>query len=88
MPSREDHVFERQQARHLGLGDPDMSREVWLTNIQRDSYASIVGHTGALQGIAVNRGLPMCVVRAELIAKMANPDIAVTQAQIPQLPVE
>lgn len=88
MPSREEHVFEQQQAKHLGLGDPDMSREVWLTNIYRDSYASIIGHSGALQGIAIKRQLPVGVVRANLIEKMVNPDITESQKRVPNLPIE
>nr|XP_028955984.1 uncharacterized protein At4g14342 isoform X1 [Malus domestica] len=36
--------LEHLQAKYVGTGHADMNRYEWAVNIQRDSYASYVGH--------------------------------------------
>ncbi|XP_020240717.1 uncharacterized protein At4g14342-like isoform X6 [Asparagus officinalis] len=45
--------LEHLQAKYVGTGHADMSRFDWAVNIQRDSYASYVGHYPLLAYFAV-----------------------------------
>ncbi|ONK56793.1 uncharacterized protein A4U43_C10F13030 [Asparagus officinalis] len=45
--------LEHLQAKYVGTGHADMSRFEWAVNIQRDSYASYVGHYPLLAYFAV-----------------------------------
>ncbi|CAA2980571.1 Splicing factor 3B subunit 5 RDS3 complex subunit 10 [Olea europaea subsp. europaea] len=45
--------LEHLQAKYVGTGHADMNRFEWAVNIQRDSYASYVGHYPMLAYFAV-----------------------------------
>ncbi|KAJ0775592.1 putative splicing factor 3B subunit 5/RDS3 complex subunit 10 [Helianthus annuus] len=45
--------LEHLQAKYVGTGHADMSRFEWAVNIQRDSYASYVGHYPMLAYFAI-----------------------------------
>ena len=45
--------LEHLQAKYVGTGHSDMNRFEWAVNIQRDSYASYVGHYPVLAYFAI-----------------------------------
>ncbi|KAH0453864.1 hypothetical protein IEQ34_018188 [Dendrobium chrysotoxum] len=45
--------LEHLQAKYVGTGHSDMNRFEWAVNIQRDSYASYVGHYPILAYFAI-----------------------------------
>ncbi|XP_063936845.1 uncharacterized protein At4g14342 isoform X1 [Daucus carota subsp. sativus] len=45
--------LEHLQAKYVGTGHADMNRFEWAVNIQRDSYASYVGHHPILSYFAI-----------------------------------
>lgn len=73
--ARTKHVFDRQQARHLGLGTADTTKEQWTQNIYRDTYASMVGHRGQLTGASMAFEQPPRRIRQLLLDEMLDPKI-------------
>ncbi|WVZ23332.1 hypothetical protein V8G54_001876, partial [Vigna mungo] len=51
--------LEHLQAKYVGTGHADLNRFEWAVNIQRDSYASYIGHYPLLAyfGIAENESI-------------------------------
>ncbi|KAH0729163.1 uncharacterized protein At4g14342-like [Solanum tuberosum] len=45
--------LEHLQAKYVGTGHADLTRFEWAVNIQRDSYASYVGHYPMLAYFAI-----------------------------------
>ncbi|CAN6471375.1 unnamed protein product [Victoria cruziana] len=45
--------LEHLQAKYVGTGHADLSRFEWAVNIQRDSYASYIGHYPVLAYFAI-----------------------------------
>ncbi|PIA36352.1 hypothetical protein AQUCO_03400327v1 [Aquilegia coerulea] len=45
--------LEHLQAKYVGTGHADLNRFEWAVNIQRDSYASYVGHYPMLAYFAI-----------------------------------
>ncbi|GAU23866.1 hypothetical protein TSUD_369740, partial [Trifolium subterraneum] len=45
--------LEHLQAKYVGTGHADMNRFEWAVNIQRDSYASYIGHYPLLSYFAI-----------------------------------
>ncbi|ANM66136.1 unnamed protein product [Arabidopsis thaliana] len=45
--------LEHLQAKYVGTGHADLSRFEWAVNIQRDSYASYIGHYPMLSYFAI-----------------------------------
>uniref|UniRef100_A0ACD5VF22 Uncharacterized protein n=1 Tax=Avena sativa TaxID=4498 RepID=A0ACD5VF22_AVESA len=45
--------LEHLQAKYVGTGHADLTRFEWAVNIQRDSYASYVGHYPMLSYFAI-----------------------------------
>lgn len=64
---RTQQELERLQAKYVGTGHPDTTSWEWKTNIQRDTYASIVGHRPLLAYVAIAENEPIAKVRANLI---------------------
>ncbi|CAD5167473.1 unnamed protein product, partial [Musa acuminata subsp. malaccensis] len=46
--------LEHLQAKYVGTGHADLSRFEWAVNIQRDSYASYIGHYPVLAYFAIS----------------------------------
>ena len=40
--------------KHIGLGTDDTSRDEWLTQVHRDTYNSLLGHSALLQYAALS----------------------------------
>ncbi|KAK4674394.1 hypothetical protein QC763_120200 [Podospora pseudopauciseta] len=70
---RTQQELERLQAKYIGTGHPDTTSWEWKTNINRDTYSSIVGHPPLLSYIALASNEPVTKVRAEMIRKMIQP---------------
>ncbi|KAJ2900488.1 hypothetical protein MKZ38_002442 [Zalerion maritima] len=70
---RTQQELERLQAKYVGTGHPDTTSWEWKTNVNRDTYASIVGHPPHLAYISLAQGEPMAKVRAQMIRKMIQP---------------
>lgn len=64
---RAQQQLEQLQARYVGTGHPDTTRFEWESNIQRDSYASYVGHPPLLSYMAIGLGDCKERVRGQLI---------------------
>ncbi|KOS17592.1 Uncharacterized protein ESCO_003288 [Escovopsis weberi] len=64
---RNQQELERLQAKYIGTGHPDISSWEWRTNIQRDTYSSIVGHRPLLSYIALAENEPLVKLRAQYI---------------------
>merc|ERR1712196_377626 len=67
------HRLEHLQARYVGTGHPDLHRYDWLSNIQRDTYASLVGHHNMLQYVALCENESVGRTKYKLLNKMFLP---------------
>lgn len=70
---RESRQIQFQKAKYIGLGDPDTSREEFITNIHRDSLASVAMHSSLLTYNSVATNTHREIVRQDLIKKMVQP---------------
>ncbi|TGO47953.1 hypothetical protein BCON_0257g00150 [Botryotinia convoluta] len=70
---RAQQQLEQLQQRYVGTGHADTTRFEWTSNIQRDSYASYVGHPPLLSYMAIGMGSPREIVRKNMIEKMIQP---------------
>ncbi|CEJ91282.1 Putative Splicing factor 3B subunit 5 [[Torrubiella] hemipterigena] len=75
---RTQQELERLQAKFIGTGHPDTTSWEWRTNIQRDTYASIVGHPPLLSYMSLAENEPASKTRAKLI-RVSNNDITTTE---------
>ncbi|KND88017.1 Uncharacterized protein TOPH_07282 [Tolypocladium ophioglossoides CBS 100239] len=64
---RNQQELERLQAKFVGTGHPDTTSWEWKTNIQRDTFSSIVGHRPLLAYVALAENEPIATTRARLI---------------------
>ncbi|KAL2069308.1 hypothetical protein VTL71DRAFT_15646 [Oculimacula yallundae] len=64
---RAQQQLEALQARYVGTGHADTTKFEWTSNIQRDSYASYVGHPPLLSYMAIGMGECREKVRAQMI---------------------
>jgi splicing factor 3B subunit 5 len=65
--------WEYLKARYIGTGNPDTTREEWLTNVQRDTLASGVGHFDQLSFFAVASNQSVERTRVEMLNKLVRP---------------
>ncbi|RDW92613.1 putative splicing factor 3B subunit 10 [Coleophoma crateriformis] len=70
---RSQQQLEQLQARYVGTGHADTTKFEWTSNIQRDSYASYVGHPPLLSYMSIGMGDTRERVRAAMIEKMIQP---------------
>jgi splicing factor 3B subunit 5 len=64
---RAQQQLEALQARYVGTGHADTTRFEWTSNIQRDSYASYIGHPPLLSYMAIGMGECREKVRAQMV---------------------
>ena len=64
---RAQQQLEQLQARHVGTGHADTTKFEWTSNIQRDSYASYIGHPPLLHYMSIGMGEPKERVRLAFI---------------------
>uniref|UniRef100_A0A803MB48 Splicing factor subunit n=1 Tax=Chenopodium quinoa TaxID=63459 RepID=A0A803MB48_CHEQI len=65
--------LEHLQAKYVGTGHADLNRFEWAVNIQRDSYASYVGHYPMLAYFAVAENESIGRERYNFMQKMLLP---------------
>ncbi|XP_047057701.1 uncharacterized protein At4g14342-like [Lolium rigidum] len=65
--------LEHLQAKYVGTGHADLTRFEWAVNIQRDSYASYVGHYPMLSYFAIAENESIGRERYEFMQKMLLP---------------
>ncbi|CAN6560665.1 unnamed protein product [Malus baccata var. baccata] len=65
--------LEHLQAKYVGTGHADMNRYEWAVNIQRDSYASYVGHYPMLAYFALAENESIGRERYNFMQKMLLP---------------
>ncbi|KAB2081210.1 hypothetical protein E1A91_A05G118300v1 [Gossypium mustelinum] len=65
--------LEHLQAKYVGTGHADLNRFEWAVNIQRDSYASYIGHYPMLAYFAVAENESIGRERYNFMQKMLLP---------------
>ncbi|WJX38805.1 hypothetical protein P8452_26428 [Trifolium repens] len=65
--------LEHLQAKYVGTGHADMNRFEWAVNIQRDSYASYIGHYTLLSYFAIAENESIGRQRYTFMQKMLLP---------------
>jgi splicing factor 3B subunit 5 len=70
---RAQQQLEQLQARYVGTGHADTTKFEWTSNIQRDSYASYVGHPPMLGYMAIGMGECREKVRSRMIEVCEEP---------------
>lgn len=70
---KDARLYAANKARYIGLGDADTSREEFMANIHRDTYASLGQHDSLLTYTAVAMNRSPEVVRQQMIKKMVQP---------------
>ncbi|KAM3064795.1 hypothetical protein ACMFMG_008724 [Clarireedia jacksonii] len=69
---RAQQQLEQLQNRYVGTGHADTTKFEFTSNIQRDSYASFVGHPPLLSYMAIGMGMPREMVRSMMIEVRFN----------------
>ena len=64
---RAQQQLEQLQARYVGTGHADTTKFEWTSNIQRDSFASYIGHPPLLHYMSIGMGEPKEKVRVRMI---------------------
>lgn len=70
---RENKEYLRNKAKYIGIGNADTTRDEFITNVHRDTLASIAQHDSLLQYNAVATNEHKHFVRQDLIKKMVQP---------------
>ena len=65
--------MEHLQMKYQGTGHADTTRFEWMSNMQRDTLASHVGHENRLMMMALVENEPVARVRFNCLNKMINP---------------
>mmetsp|Transcript_42460 Transcript_42460/g.165770 ORF Transcript_42460/g.165770 Transcript_42460/m.165770 type:complete len:92 (+) Transcript_42460:283-558(+) len=65
--------LEHLQSKYVGTGHPDTTKYEWVTNQQRDSISSYVGHPQMVEYFAIAEGHSVSRVRMNLLDKMYRP---------------
>lgn len=70
---RETHQYLHQKARYIGVGNADTSRDEFITNMQRDTLASLAMHDNVVTYNATATNTHPELVRQALIKRMVQP---------------
>ncbi|CAK7892512.1 RDS3 complex subunit 10 [[Candida] anglica] len=70
---RDSHQFNQQKAKYIGLGDPETTRNEFITNIHRDTYASLAQHDDLLLYNSLVTNESTETLRLKMIKKMVQP---------------
>ncbi|ODV77934.1 uncharacterized protein CANTADRAFT_55158 [Suhomyces tanzawaensis NRRL Y-17324] len=70
---KEQNQYHQQKAKYLGLGNPDTTRDEFLTTVHRDTYASLALHSPLLTYTAAAVGQHPEVMRQAMVKKMVGP---------------
>lgn len=70
---KEINQFNVHRTKYLGLGTPDTTREQFISNIKRDTYASLAQHDPILVYTSVALNEHPSVLRQAFLKKMVQP---------------
>lgn len=70
--AREEHLYKTMKGRYVGLGNADTSRDEFIGNIKRDTYASLIGHDSMLTHLSVGLNQPKKIIQNHMIDKMTK----------------
>ncbi|OAL52918.1 splicing factor 3B, subunit 5 [Pyrenochaeta sp. DS3sAY3a] len=70
---RAQQQLEASQSRYIGIGSADTTKFEWMSNIQRDSLSSYIGHAPLLQYMSIGLGQPMEKTRMQFLERMVQP---------------
>lgn len=65
--------YNQLKSKYVGLGNADITREEFMTNVNRDIYSSLAQHDNILYYNSVIMNEPMELMRQKMIKKMADP---------------
>lgn len=65
--------YNQLKSKYIGLGNADITREEFMTNVNRDIYSSLAQHDNILYYNSVIMNEPMELMRQNMIKKMADP---------------
>lgn len=65
--------YNQLKSKYIGLGNPDISRDEFMTNVNRDIYSSLAQHDNVLYYNSVAMNEPMELMRQRMIMKMVDP---------------
>ncbi|ODV98445.1 hypothetical protein PACTADRAFT_922 [Pachysolen tannophilus NRRL Y-2460] len=73
MVIREQQLYENLKTKYIGLGNTDTTREEWMDNVYRDTYANMVMHNPELHHLSIVLNKPQLLTRMSMIEKMVQP---------------
>ncbi|KAI8388658.1 splicing factor 3B subunit 5/RDS3 complex subunit 10 [Radiomyces spectabilis] len=65
--------IEHLQSKYVGTGHADTIKHEWMTNQQRDSYASYIGHNSLISYFSVAENECKARVKHNILEKMLQP---------------
>ncbi|EDO16255.1 hypothetical protein Kpol_505p32 [Vanderwaltozyma polyspora DSM 70294] len=70
---RQQQLYQVLKQKYVGLGNEKTTKEEWLTNVNRDTYNSLQGHSASLEYITLGkRASSKRDTKVDLINKMCN----------------
>lgn len=69
---KETNQYYHLKSKYIGVGNADTTREGFLTNIRKDTYASLAHHKPLLLYNSIALGEDQETVRQDMIKKMAG----------------
>lgn len=70
---KEANQYYHLKSKYIGVGNPDTTREEFLSNVRKDTYASLAHHKPLLLYTSLGLGENEETVRQDMIKKMAGP---------------
>ncbi|GMG20562.1 unnamed protein product [Ambrosiozyma monospora] len=70
---RDRQLYEQMKSKHVGVGNADTTREEFISNMKRDTYATLISHSSLLDHLSVSLNKPKRLLHSEMIDKMAKP---------------
>ncbi|KAG2734942.1 hypothetical protein G9P44_001156 [Scheffersomyces stipitis] len=70
---KEFNDYNRLKAKYIGLGNPDTTREEFLTNVHRDTLSSLSHHDNLVLYNSVVLNKHPELLRQDMIKKMVQP---------------
>lgn len=65
--------YNQFKSKYIGLGNADITREEFMTNVNRDVYSSLAQHDNILYYNSMIMNEPIELMRQRMIKKMVNP---------------
>ncbi|KAH3901366.1 U2 snRNP complex subunit YSF3 SCDLUD_002858 [Saccharomycodes ludwigii] len=59
--------------KHIGLGNDNTTPEEWATNVHRDTYNSLINHSGLLEYLSLAKNESKFDAKLQLLKKFSSP---------------